>query len=164
MHPLIAEHRTAIAEISQRYQIRRLDVFGSAARADDFDPATSDADFLVEFAPGAGTGLLEFFGSKDAACAAGMPMVTCRAPTMPPAADAGLAGAAGKGGARVSGRGTRRHPQARHLRPPTKTESSQGGSGAPARAQCGSGGARGRTQPLRLVVWGVRAAYVKAQT
>ncbi len=80
MHLLIAEHQTAIAEICQRYQIPRLDVFGSAARADDFDPATSDADFLVEFAPGAGTGLLEFFGSKDAACAAGMPMVTCRAP------------------------------------------------------------------------------------
>lgn len=29
----------------------RLEVFGSAARGEDFDPATSDADFLVEFNP-----------------------------------------------------------------------------------------------------------------
>jgi predicted nucleotidyltransferase len=29
--------------------VRRLEVFGSAARSDDFDPAGSDADFLVEF-------------------------------------------------------------------------------------------------------------------
>ena len=64
MHPLIAEHRTGISEICQRYQIRRLDVFGSAARADDFDSETSDADFLVEFSSEARTGLLEFFGAK----------------------------------------------------------------------------------------------------
>ncbi len=29
----------------------RLEVFGSAARGEDFDPTRSDADFLVEFAP-----------------------------------------------------------------------------------------------------------------
>ena len=29
----------------------RLEVFGSAARGTDFDPKTSDADFLVEFDP-----------------------------------------------------------------------------------------------------------------
>lgn len=64
MHPLIAQHRSGISVICQRYHIRRLDVFGSAARADDFDPATSDADFLVEFAPEAHAGLSEFFGAK----------------------------------------------------------------------------------------------------
>ena len=32
----------------------RLEVFGSAARGTDFDPQTSDADFLVEFDPDCG--------------------------------------------------------------------------------------------------------------
>jgi len=48
MHPAIAQHRASIAAICLRYRISRLEVFGSAARADDFDPANSDADFLVE--------------------------------------------------------------------------------------------------------------------
>ena len=47
MHPAIAQHRADISAICQRYQIRRLEVFGSAARADDFDTEHSDADFLV---------------------------------------------------------------------------------------------------------------------
>lgn len=64
MHPLIAQHRPGIFAICQRYRISRLDVFGSAARADDFNPDSSDADFLVEFAPDARTGLAEFFGAK----------------------------------------------------------------------------------------------------
>lgn len=66
MHPAIAQHRSGISAICQRYRISRLDVFGSAARADDFDPASSDADFLVEFAPDARPGLDEFFGAKTA--------------------------------------------------------------------------------------------------
>ena len=41
-----------------------MEVFGSAARADDFDPLTSDADFLVEFAPDIQSGLHAFFGVK----------------------------------------------------------------------------------------------------
>lgn len=47
--PLIAQHRPAISAICRRYRIARQEVFGSAARAMDFTPA-SDADFLVEFA------------------------------------------------------------------------------------------------------------------
>lgn len=39
-------------------------MFGSAARADDFDPDTSDADFLVEFEPGAHPDLDSLFGAK----------------------------------------------------------------------------------------------------
>jgi len=38
MHPAIAQHRSGISAICQRFGIRRLEVFGSAARADDFDP------------------------------------------------------------------------------------------------------------------------------
>lgn len=49
MHPLIYQHNSAIAEVCRRYQVRSLDVFGSAARGADFDTDSSDADFLVEF-------------------------------------------------------------------------------------------------------------------
>lgn len=51
MHPLIAAQRAEISRICRHHRIRRLEVFGSAARATDFNPATSDADFLVEFEP-----------------------------------------------------------------------------------------------------------------
>ena len=64
MHPAIAQHRSGISAICRRYGISRLEVFGSAARADDFNPATSDADFLVEFAPDVQPGLHAFFGAK----------------------------------------------------------------------------------------------------
>jgi predicted nucleotidyltransferase len=49
MGPLVSRHRAEIAEICQRFHVRRLDVFGSAARGADFRPVGSDADFLVEF-------------------------------------------------------------------------------------------------------------------
>lgn len=64
MHPAIAQHRPGISAICQRYSIQRLDVFGSAARADDFDASTSDADFLVEFEADMPVGLDAFFGAK----------------------------------------------------------------------------------------------------
>ena len=66
MHAAIARHLSSISSICKRYRVIRLDVFGSAARADDFNPASSDADFLVEFAPDAKTGLDEYFGVKAA--------------------------------------------------------------------------------------------------
>ncbi len=49
MHAAIAEKRDELVELCQRYDVAWLDVFGSAARGTDFDPQTSDADFLVEF-------------------------------------------------------------------------------------------------------------------
>jgi predicted nucleotidyltransferase len=48
MTSIIEQHRDEVAALCRRAGARRLDVFGSAAR-DDFDPATSDIDFLVEF-------------------------------------------------------------------------------------------------------------------
>ena len=51
MHAEIADRRDEIVRICRRYGVRRLDLFGSAARGTDFDPETSDADFLVEFQP-----------------------------------------------------------------------------------------------------------------
>ncbi len=44
----IAQHRDQLRDICRRYGVRKLDLFGSAAR-DDFDPKHSDVDFLVEF-------------------------------------------------------------------------------------------------------------------
>jgi predicted nucleotidyltransferase len=66
MHPVIAQHRSGISAICQRYRIQRLEVFGSAARAEDFDPEHSDADFLGEFGPDVQPGLGPFFGDKAA--------------------------------------------------------------------------------------------------
>ena len=51
MHTLIREHADEIADLCRRYGVRRLEVFGSAARGDDFDLDSSDADFLVSFEP-----------------------------------------------------------------------------------------------------------------
>lgn len=48
MQPFITEKREEIAELCRRYHVIRLSIFGSAAR-DDFDPATSDVDVIVEF-------------------------------------------------------------------------------------------------------------------
>ena len=44
----IASRREQLQALCRRFHVRRLDLFGSAARG-DFDPETSDVDFLVEF-------------------------------------------------------------------------------------------------------------------
>ena len=51
MHAAIADKREELAELCRRHGVVRLEVFGSAARGADFDPETSDADFVVEFRP-----------------------------------------------------------------------------------------------------------------
>ena len=67
MHPAIAEKRDALAALCRRYGVTRLEVFGSAARGHDFDPARSDADFLVAFEKEAGLSALDqFFGFAEA--------------------------------------------------------------------------------------------------
>jgi predicted nucleotidyltransferase len=48
MTSLIEQHAHELIALCRRTRARRLDVFGSAVR-DDFDPATSDLDFLVAF-------------------------------------------------------------------------------------------------------------------
>lgn len=54
MHVAIADKMEALAAVCRRYDMARLEVFGSAARGTDFDPQTSEADFLVEFDPDSG--------------------------------------------------------------------------------------------------------------
>jgi uncharacterized protein len=44
----IESHREELAGLCRRFHVRRLDLFGSAARG-DFDPEHSDVDFVVEF-------------------------------------------------------------------------------------------------------------------
>jgi predicted nucleotidyltransferase len=48
MQEFITSRREEIAELCRKHHVRRLAVFGSAARG-NFDPARSDVDVLVEF-------------------------------------------------------------------------------------------------------------------
>lgn len=56
--------RGAIAALCRRFGVTRLAIFGSAV-TDRFDPACSDVDFLVEFAPESAS-LDTYFGLKQA--------------------------------------------------------------------------------------------------
>jgi uncharacterized protein len=67
MHAAIACKQTELAALCRRYDVARLEVFGSAARGTDFDPDLSDMDFLVEFKIGSELPPLEqFFGLAKA--------------------------------------------------------------------------------------------------
>ena len=46
-HALIEQHRSAIEALCVVHGVQRLELFGSRCRG-DFDPQTSDVDFLVE--------------------------------------------------------------------------------------------------------------------
>lgn len=48
MVALIEAKSTELIQLCQRYDVQRLELFGSATR-DDFDPQDSDLDFLVVF-------------------------------------------------------------------------------------------------------------------
>jgi hypothetical protein len=50
MQAFLEAKREEIAGLCRRHHVRRLAVFGSAVR-EDFDPARSDVDLLVEFEP-----------------------------------------------------------------------------------------------------------------
>lgn len=61
----LIERRDQVVELCRRFGVRRLDVFGSASN-DEFDPARSDIDFLVELEPPVGTSRFDaFFGLKE---------------------------------------------------------------------------------------------------
>lgn len=51
MLPFTAQQQAAIHRLCVKHRVARLEVFGSATRAGDFDPAASDLDFLVDFLP-----------------------------------------------------------------------------------------------------------------
>ena len=67
MHANIAEKQQDLIALCRRFGVRRLEIFGSAVRAAEFDPKTSDADFLVEFDRESGhSPLQQFFGFAEA--------------------------------------------------------------------------------------------------
>jgi predicted nucleotidyltransferase len=66
MLPLITERRSEIAALCRRFGVRRLAVFGSAARSTDFDPQCSDIDFVVAFERDDGASLNDFLALRDA--------------------------------------------------------------------------------------------------
>lgn len=50
MNDIVQNRLEDLRLLCERYKVERLHLFGSAARG-DFDPDTSDLDFLVEFRP-----------------------------------------------------------------------------------------------------------------
>ena len=62
----ITNHLDDIAALCRRFGVRRLDLFGSAATG-DFNPATSDLDFVAAFADTQSPGYLgRYLGFADA--------------------------------------------------------------------------------------------------
>jgi predicted nucleotidyltransferase len=75
MHAAVGDKRETLAELCRRFHVRRLEVFGSAARGEDFDPSRSDADFLVEFEPDVKLNITILLDVEEAlARALGMPV------------------------------------------------------------------------------------------
>jgi len=66
MSPITDDHLDALADLCRRYGVRRLFLFGSAAR-EDFDPSRSDVDLLVDFGPVPEGGYADaYFGLREA--------------------------------------------------------------------------------------------------
>ena len=69
MHPLIENHRAEIEALCRRFDVERLDLFGSGASG-QFDPRSSDLDFIVAFlgraTPGYADRYLDFAESLEA--------------------------------------------------------------------------------------------------
>ena len=62
----VKQKQNELAVLCRRYGVRRLDLFGSATCEEDFDPAHSDLDFLVEFQPTDGVGPADqYFGLRE---------------------------------------------------------------------------------------------------
>ena len=62
MVPAIEEHADGLKRLCVQHEVKRLDLFGSAADPSRFNPDKSDLDFLVEFQPSAPRTLSAFFG------------------------------------------------------------------------------------------------------
>ena len=66
MIDVIDKHREQIAALCERFGVRRLEVFGSAASG-SFDPERSDVDFLLDFGAGYDPTLFaRYFDLKEA--------------------------------------------------------------------------------------------------
>ena len=65
---LVEQQKNAIASLCRQHKVKRLDVFGSAARG-NFVPGRSDLDFIVQFTssgfPGYADAFLDFAESLE---------------------------------------------------------------------------------------------------
>jgi uncharacterized protein len=67
MHAVIAAKKEDLIALCRRFDVAHLEIFGSAARAVDFDPDASDVDPLVEFHRNSPLPAVEqFFGLAEA--------------------------------------------------------------------------------------------------
>jgi predicted nucleotidyltransferase len=66
MKSVVEDKQGLLPDLCRRYGVRRLELFGSGATA-DFDPNSSDLDFLVEFLPEQDLGpwLRHYFALQD---------------------------------------------------------------------------------------------------
>ncbi len=48
---LVSSHIEELTDMCRQFRVQRLELFGSAFTEKDFDPESSDIDFLVEFSP-----------------------------------------------------------------------------------------------------------------
>ncbi|MCL2384639.1 MAG: nucleotidyltransferase domain-containing protein, partial [Alphaproteobacteria bacterium] len=55
-----------LAALCRRFDVARLEVFGSAARGTDFDLEKSDIDFLVTLGPGTRANFAAFLDFREA--------------------------------------------------------------------------------------------------
>jgi uncharacterized protein len=64
----IGERRDRISQLCEQFGVVRLEVFGSAASGEGFDPVRSDVDFIVEFREGQELGpwMRQYFAFRDA--------------------------------------------------------------------------------------------------
>jgi hypothetical protein len=64
----LAERTIEVATLCARFGVQRLEVFGSAASEEEFNPRTSDLDFIVEFRADQALGpwLQNYFAFRDA--------------------------------------------------------------------------------------------------
>lgn len=60
----LAPNESTLTDLCRRLGVRRLAVFGSAATS-NFDPETSDVDFLVEFDDSVPSAFDAYFGLKE---------------------------------------------------------------------------------------------------
>jgi len=51
MTSIVEDNREALKDLCVKYQVQRLELFGSALTGKNFDTEQSDLDFLVEFLP-----------------------------------------------------------------------------------------------------------------
>ena len=65
MNIAVQSHRSELEQLCRRFNVRRLELFGSAATGQHL-PRDSDIDFLVEFAPlPSGTYADTYFGLRE---------------------------------------------------------------------------------------------------